>query len=128
MTVTTVLYVDDEPDLREVAVMSLEIDPELSVRAAGSGREALQILDEGYRPDVMLFDVMMPHMDGPALLAACRARPETANTPVIFITARAQSRELEAFLALGACGVIVKPFDPMTLALELRAILARSCT
>ncbi len=126
MSETRVLYVDDEPDLREVAVMSLEIDPDLSVRSASSGMEALQILDDGFRPDVILLDVMMPHMDGPAVLAAVRRREDTRDTPVIFITARAQSRELESFLALGACGVIVKPFDPMTLALELRAILARS--
>jgi CheY-like chemotaxis protein len=126
MSELKILYVDDEPDLREVAVMSLEIDPGLSVRAAASGKEALEVLEGGYQPDVMLFDVMMPHMDGPALLAEVRTRPETADTPVIFITARAQSRELESFLALGACGVIVKPFDPMTLALELRAILSRA--
>lgn len=122
-----VLYVDDEPDIRDVAVMALEIDPDLEVKPAGSGGEALSILDEGgYQPDVVLLDVMMPVMDGPAVLEALRKRPEHAETPVVFITARAQAHETARFLSLGAVGVITKPFDPMTLALELRAILART--
>lgn len=122
-----ILYVDDEPDIRDVAVMALEIDPEIEVKAAGSGGEALSLLDEsGYRPDVVLLDVMMPVMDGPAVLEALRKRPEHAETPVVFITARAQAHETARFLSLGAVGVITKPFDPMTLALELRAILARA--
>lgn len=122
-----VLYVDDEPDIRDVAVMALEIDPDLEVKPAGSGGEALSILDEGgYQPDVVLLDVMMPVMDGPAVLEALRKRPEHAETPVVFITARAQAHETARFLSLGAIGVITKPFDPMTLALELRAILARA--
>jgi len=119
-----VLYVDDEPDIREVAVMALELDATLDVRSAASGREALQVLDEGFVPDAVMLDVMMPEMDGPAVLAALRARGVEA--PVVFITARAQSHETARFLQLGAAGVITKPFDPMTLALELRAVLARA--
>ncbi|NEX92245.1 response regulator [Caulobacter sp. 17J65-9] len=122
-----ILYVDDEPDIRDVAVMALEIDPDLEVKSAASGGEALSILDEsGFRPDVVLLDVMMPVMDGPAVLEALRKRPEHAETPVVFITARAQAHETARFLSLGAVGVITKPFDPMTLALELRAILSRA--
>ncbi|MBC6983456.1 response regulator [Caulobacter sp. 17J80-11] len=122
-----ILYVDDEPDIRDVAVMALEIDPDLEVKSASSGGEALSMLDEsGYRPDVVLLDVMMPVMDGPAVLEALRKRPEHAETPVVFITARAQAHETARFLSLGAVGVITKPFDPMTLALELRAILSRA--
>jgi CheY-like chemotaxis protein len=121
-----VLYVDDEPDIREVAVMALEMDGSMEVRSAGSGPEGLQILDEGFVPDVVLLDVMMPGMDGPAVLTEVKKRPQTANTPVVFITARAQAHELSRFLALGAVGVITKPFDPMTLPAELRAALARA--
>lgn len=121
-----VLYVDDEPDIREVAVMALELDPELEVRSAGSAREALEQLDAaGARPDVFMLDVMMPGVDGPGLLSELRTRPAFAETPVVFITARAQAHEQEQFLRLGACGVITKPFDPMTLPLELKAVLAR---
>lgn len=119
-----VLYVDDEPDIREVAGMALELDGEIEVRTAGSGPEALRILDQEEAPDAILLDVMMPGMDGPAVLAEARARGH--GMPVVFITARAQSHELARFLELGAQGVITKPFDPMTLALELKAVLARA--
>lgn len=63
---------------------------------------------------------MMPNMDGPTTLAHLRESPKTANIPVVFMTARAQARELEHFLSLGAAGVIAKPFDPMKLAAEVR--------
>lgn len=120
------LYVDDEPDIREVAVMSLEMDPELEVRPVESGRAALALLDAGaWAPDVIMLDVMMPDMDGPTTLAAIRERPATAATPVIFITARAQDRDRERLLGLGAAGVITKPFDPMNLAREVRAAVGQ---
>jgi CheY-like chemotaxis protein len=121
-----VLYVDDEPDIREVAVMALEMDGGIEVKSAGSGPEGLQILEEGYQPDVVLLDVMMPGMDGPAVLAELKKRPEYVDTPVVFITARAQAHELSRFLSLGAVGVITKPFDPMTLPAELRGAMARA--
>lgn len=120
-----VLYIDDEPDIREVAVMALELDGGIEARSAASGPEAMTILiGEGFKPDVVLLDVMMPGKDGPAVLAELRARG--FRMPVIFITARAQAHELAHYLKIGAEGVITKPFDPMTLALELRAVMARA--
>jgi CheY-like chemotaxis protein len=122
-----VLYVDDEPDIREVASIALELDGQAKVRTVGSGGEALDALGKpDYRPDVIMLDVMMPAMDGPATLAEIRKRPELAEVPVVFITARAQAHEQARFLSLGAVGVITKPFDPMTLPIELRAIMARA--
>ena len=121
-----VLYVDDEPDIREVATLSLEIDPDLTVTSFDSGPAALSALDAGLEPDAILLDVMMPGMDGPATLAAIRERPRLFETPVIFITARAQTQEQQKFRALGAVGVITKPFDPMTLAGDLRGLLGRA--
>jgi CheY-like chemotaxis protein len=59
-------------------------------------------------------------------LAELKKRPEYADTPVVFITARAQAHELSRFLSLGAVGVITKPFDPMTLPAELRGAMARA--
>jgi CheY-like chemotaxis protein len=119
-----VLYVDDEPDIREVATMSLEMDPELEVRALESGVQALELLEaDGWRPDLIMLDVMMPDIDGPTTLQRLRALPPHATTPVVFITARAQPEERARFLALGALGVITKPFDPMTLAQQVRAHL-----
>jgi len=119
------LYVDDEPDIREVAAMALELDGGIEVRQAASGAEALRMLDAGdWTPEVILLDVMMPGADGPTTLGEIRNRPASAATPVIFITARAQPHERARLMSLGAAGVITKPFDPMTLAQDVRAVLA----
>jgi CheY-like chemotaxis protein len=119
MTALRVLHVDDEPDIREVVEFSLGLDADLVTRSCASGQEAL-VVAEDWAPDVVLLDVMMPGMDGAATLARLRENPRTADIRVVFMTARAQSRELDTFLSLGAVGVIPKPFDPMTLAASLR--------
>jgi len=124
MTPLHVLHVDDEPDIREVAAMSLELDGAMSLTSAASGAEALDLLEAGCRPDVILLDVMMPVLDGPGTLARLRKLPDYEATPVIFMTARAQSSELDRYIGLGAIGVIVKPFDPMSLAASVRDTLA----
>ena len=124
MTPLHVLHVDDEPDIREVAAMSLELDETMSLTSAASGAEALALLKAGCRPDVILLDVMMPELDGPGTLARLRQLPGHETTPVIFMTARAQSSELSRYIGLGAVGVIVKPFDPMSLAASVRDTLA----
>ncbi len=117
-----ILYVDDEADLREVAIMSLELDPGFEVRGCASGEAALAVARD-WRPALILLDMMMPGMDGPATRRALAHRPETAAIPVVFITARTQAQDVERLLALGARAVIAKPFDPMTLAGEVRRLL-----
>lgn len=118
-----VLHVEDEPDIREVVEFALGLDPDIQLTSAASGAEALAVL-ETLTPDVILLDVMMPVMDGPGVLAALRERPGLATTPVIFMTARAQTSEIRHYLAQGAAGVITKPFDPLGLAREIRDLLA----
>jgi two-component system OmpR family response regulator len=120
MTRYRILHVDDEPDIREVVEISLGLDPEFVTRSCGSGEEAL-VAAIDWQPDIILCDVMMPVMDGPATLMRLRQNALTANIPVIFMTARAQTRELDRFRSLGALGVIPKPFDPMTLAASVRS-------
>jgi len=120
-----VLHVDDDPDIREVVEFSLGLDPDLVVQSCASGEEALSIAGD-WKPDVVLLDMMMPVMDGAATLARLRENPRTADIRVVFMTARAQSRELDLFRSLGAVGVIAKPFDPMTLATTLRSFLPNS--
>jgi CheY-like chemotaxis protein len=122
MTSLRILHVDDEPDIREVVKLSLGLDPAFSVRSCTSGGDALAMAVD-WSPDMILCDVMMPGMDGPATLVRLRECPQTVNTPVVFMTARAQTRELEHFKSLGATGVIAKPFDPMTLANLVRCYL-----
>lgn len=117
-----VLYVDDEGDLRELAQFSLELDPEMRVTTAASGAAALEHLRKT-AVDVVLLDVMMPKMDGPAVLATLRAE-SGASPPVIFVTARALPDERRRLLDLGALDVITKPFDPMVLAKDVREALA----
>src|ERR1700722_13797581 len=87
-----VLHVDDDPDIREVVEGSLALDPDLVTRSCASGGEALAVA-AGWLPDLILLDVMMPEMDGPATLARFRGNPRTADIPIVFMTARAQSRE-----------------------------------
>ena len=122
MTSLRILHIDDEPDIREVVELSLGLDPAFSVRSCASGSDALATVAD-WTPDMILCDVMMPVMDGPATLLRLRECPQTVNTPVVFMTARAQTRELEHFKSLGAAGVISKPFDPMTLADSVRGHL-----
>ncbi len=125
MTALRILYVDDEPDIREVALISLGLDPEIECQAVDSGAKALEIVARrGWAPDLILLDVMMPFMDGPTTLSKLRALPASTTTPVVFMTARAQGFEQDRLLKLGAVAVIPKPFDPMSLARQLRTIHA----
>jgi CheY-like chemotaxis protein len=124
MTALRVLHVDDEPDIREVVEISLGLDADFEMRSCASGEQALA-LAAAWPPDIILLDVMMPVMDGPATLARLRSNAETAGIPVVFMTARAQSRELDIFRSLGAVGVICKPFDPMTLAASVRSYVGQ---
>ncbi len=116
-----VLYVEDDPDIQMVAQMALEVVGGLALRSCSSGHEALQAATE-CKPDLLLLDVMMPGMDGPATLAGLRQLPNTASTPVIFMTAKVQAAEVAHYKELGALGVIAKPFDPMQLAQQVRAL------
>lgn len=117
-----ILYIEDEPDIREIAILSLREVGGFVVATASSGREALGMAAT-FGPDVILLDVMMPGMDGPETLRELRKKPETAQTPVIFMTAKVQSHEVGSYRKLGAVDVIPKPFDPMTLADQVREIL-----
>ncbi|CAA9532043.1 MAG: Two-component transcriptional response regulator, LuxR family [uncultured Sphingosinicella sp.] len=117
-----ILYVDDEADIREIACLCLELDPDLEVRSCASGAEALDVARE-WRPALILLDVMMPGMDGPETFRRLQAQDATGHVPVVFITARTQAKEVEAFKAMGAVGVIAKPFEPMTLAAAVRAFM-----
>jgi CheY-like chemotaxis protein len=119
-----VLCVDDDEDIRDVATLSLQVDADLEVRSEYSGATAL-ITATGWSPDVILLDVIMPAMDGPATLAHLRENTATASIPVIFMTARATPRDLVQYAKMGAIDVIPKPFDPVTLAATVRRMVGR---
>jgi CheY-like chemotaxis protein len=109
-----ILLIDDEPDIREVAQLSLGAVAGWEVLTAGGGAEGIE-LAATRQPDAILLDVMMPELDGPATLEALRQRGDTRAIPVLFMTAKAQAGELSRYASLGVAGVIPKPFDPMTL-------------
>ncbi|WP_044558384.1 response regulator [Azospirillum sp. B4] len=120
-TLNRILYVDDEPDIRAIVELSLRHVGGFDIRMAESGARALEILD-GWTPQMILLDAMMPTMDGPATLAAIRERADLSAIPIAFMTAKAQPSEVARFKALGAIGVIAKPFDPMGLPGTVRAL------
>lgn len=119
-----VLLVDDEDDIRMVAEIALRDVGGFDTMTAESGEQALTKAVENPPPDVILLDMMMPQMDGLETLIRLQMRPETREIPVIFMTAKAQTAEIEKYVAAGALGVITKPFDPMTLADQVRGIVA----
>ena len=109
-----ILVVDDSPLIREVARVGLETVGGFAVTAVESGPEALSQAAAD-PPDAILLDVVMEGLDGPQTLALLRGREATRETPVLFLTAKAEDT-----VALGdARGVIAKPFDVATLAGEV---------
>lgn len=121
----TVLLVDDEDDIREVAQMSLEVTAGWTIAGANSGTAGIEKALE-LRPDAILLDVMMPDMDGPTTFKKMQEIPELVGTPVILMTAKVQASDLQAFDEIGVSGVIAKPFDPMSLADRVKEILSWS--
>ncbi|MBY0573115.1 MAG: response regulator [Undibacterium sp.] len=121
-SLSKILYVEDDLDIQAVAQISLEIVGGLHLRTCSSGPQAIEAIHSGFVPDLLLLDVMMPIMDGPTTLGELRKLTATANTPVIFMTAKVQASEQDFYLSLGAIGVIAKPFDPMMLADQVRSL------
>jgi CheY-like chemotaxis protein len=114
-----IMCVEDDPDIRAILELSLAAVGGYEVRCCADGHEALAAV-VSFRPDLVLLDVMMPGLSGPQTLAALRDMPEMHRVPVVFLTAKAMPDELEQLLQHGATGLIVKPFDPMTLAADIR--------
>ena len=110
-----IVYVDDEADIREVACLALELDPEIETLACESGEKAFEAAP-GWQPHLILLDYIMPGMDGPATLKRLRESPALQATPIAFVTARTQAHDVAKLISLGASGVIPKPFDPATFA------------
>jgi len=117
-----VLIIDDDADIRFVAAMSLRAGGVIDVVEASGGLDGVCKAREE-QPDVILLDMMMPMMDGSQTIAALRMQRETATTPVIFLTAKSSVGEIQGMKELGAAGVLIKPFDPRTLAADVLALL-----
>ena len=118
---TRILYVEDEPDIQAVAQIALESVGGFTIKVCSNGEEALASAID-FNPDLFLLDVMMPGMDGPTTLAELRKKPELAEIPAVFMTAKVQPQEVKQLRDQGAVDVIAKPFDPMTLAETVKGI------
>jgi CheY-like chemotaxis protein len=125
MSPRTLLVVDDDDSIREVAQMALEIVGGFQVRTANSGNQAWDMI-RASAPDGVLLDVMMPGMDGPTLLTHLRADPDTKSLPVIFLTAKIQAGDRRDWDDMDISGVIAKPFDPMQLPVDIARLLGWS--
>lgn len=120
-----ILHVEDDPSIQAVAKVALEAVGGFQVLSCSSGQDALdQVL--GFAPDFILLDVMMPGMDGPQTLEQLCRLVDITQIPVAFMTAKVQPNEIEHYKGLGALDVIIKPFDPMQLAAQVRAIWSQS--
>lgn len=122
---TRILHVEDDPSIQAVARVALEAVGGFTVLSCASGQEALERI-QGFAPDFILLDVMMPGMDGPQTLEKLGERLDLQQIPVVFMTAKVQPAEIEHYRNLGARDVIIKPFDPMQLAAQVRQIWSRA--
>ncbi len=122
---TRILHIEDDRSIQAVARVALETLGGFQVLSCSGGQEALdKILD--FAPHFILLDVMMPDMDGPQTLERLRAVVDLEQIPVAFMTAKVQPNEIAHYLSLGARDVIIKPFDPMQLAQQVRTIWQRT--
>jgi two-component system OmpR family response regulator len=122
MNIQKVLLIDDDPNIRKLAKMSLERVGRWQVSVASSGQEALEIV-ETERPDLIVLDMMMPGLDGAMTLEKLKSRPSCASVPVILMTAKVQPPQMDEYREMGAAGLIIKPFDPLKLPEEILKLL-----
>ncbi len=116
-----IVYVEDDEDIQRIVRMSLERIGKMTVKIVGDPRLAIDEIT-AFKPDLVMLDWMMPVLDGPTLFRKLREFPDTRNLPVVFITAKASSSEMDELRELGACGAISKPFSPTDLPEQLRQI------
>ncbi len=119
-----ILIVEDDPDIAELVARYLE-KAGFTAERAGSGREALAAIGSRV-PDLMVLDLMLPHVDGLEVCRAVRANEASAALPIIMVTARAEESERIVGLELGADDYLAKPFSPNELVARVRALLRRA--
>lgn len=122
----TVLIADDEEDVLDLVELHLKREG-LEVVRATNGLEAVRLAKEA-RPDLLVLDIMMPGMDGVAVLKRLRQKDSTRHLPVIMLTARSQQGDKVQGLESGADDYVTKPFSPRELVLRITGLLRRSST
>ena len=124
MTRKTVLIVDDEPAIRDMLKVALEIAGFDCIEAKNAYEAQIAVTDN--HPDLVLLDWMMPEVSGLELLRRWRQHEETANLPVIMLTAKAEEDNAVRGLDTGADDYISKPFSPRELASRIKALVRRA--
>jgi CheY-like chemotaxis protein len=117
-----ILVVDDDDDVRRLAVMALSRVGGHEVTSVATGADCLAALETD-PPDAVVLDVMMPGTDGPTTLLAIRDNPATHALPVVFLTAGVVDADVDRLRSLPVSGILNKPFDPMQLSRQLAEIL-----
>jgi CheY-like chemotaxis protein len=119
----SILIIDDEEDVKDIAQMGLEMAGDWQVITASTGKEGLD-LAKNSQPEVILLDLMMPEWDGIETLKHLKANQSTAAIPVILMTAKTQSAIATELTELDLAGVITKPFRPLELPEQIAQILS----
>ena len=119
-----ICYVEDDEDIQRIVRMSLERVGKMTVEVVTDSLKAIEVII-AFKPDLVMLDWMMPGMDGPTLFRKMKQDAQLGALPVVFITAKAAQRDTDELLALGAAGVLSKPFSPKDLPDQLRAVWAK---
>lgn len=119
------LVVEDERDIRDMLIFALE-EAGFQVTEASTAERALSLLAEGFKPDLLLVDWMLPGASGVELARRVKQKPELQDTPLILLTARGEEDDRVRGLEAGADDYVVKPFSPRELIARVRAVLRRS--
>ncbi|MGD1905164.1 MAG: response regulator [Leptolyngbyaceae cyanobacterium] len=117
-----ILIIDDEPDIREIAKLSLQLTKKWDVLTAASGADGIALATQE-QPDAILLDLLMPEMDGLATLKQLNSNPRTQQIPVVLLTATVKLAIQDDYVQLGAKGTLIKPFDPGILGDQIEQVL-----
>jgi len=120
----SVLIVDDDPVVRRMLQLSFESEG-FSVLTAGDGLEGLEAMRSG-KPDVVILDIMMPKLDGMKVMNELNDDDDLRGTPVILLSAKATSLDVDLGLKAGAADYVTKPCDPIDLVDRVRSVLAKT--
>lgn len=123
MVLKKILYAEDESDIQTIVQIALWAYSDLELKTCANGQLLLDCV-ESYKPDLILLDIMMPVMDGLTTCRHLKLNDNTKDIPIVFLTAKTQVQEIEIYKNIGILGVLVKPFDPSTLASKIQDLWA----
>jgi len=118
----TILVVDDDPVILQLLQVNFEMEG-FNVITAADGQQGVE-RTRADRPDVVVSDVMMPRMTGIELVAELKGDPDTADIPILLLTAKAQQADIGAGMDAGADDYVTKPFEPLDLVDRVNRLLS----